>query len=599
MSYHLLLDVTLLKECCQILQVLPSFKDNASLRRLFEVKELAPYQYLLPDGSNAAERALECVRFLMRYPVSLGADPPLIVFLRVVRTHPQTYALDLTTFDKTYETIHKELQQQLQEKHNDRERERVSREYGVIDGAVADSVMDQVHAWLGLDQLNIADIALKVALVVFDGARFNLFEAAAADLTHRLQSLVEPEQRDAGTGQSVAAPAMRRPNLKQRLTDAGAEIVELRRPDPDGEEVIDKVIKLSNSTHNAGVVQAFWTECIEWHGAVVDWLSSYVQDKPSDVRFRVAIAAGIIALVDFAYARQRIFLRWACIDDAQSRAAVGQALSVVCQNPEKRSDVFVVLRQWSRSANREVRWTAARCLLFVGAYDPGAAIQIWRKIAASEQEVVETIDIESADDLVYVLVQRHNNPLHTSIYDAIMTFFFTTLNHRELVRPVYEQSIIALESWLEEELGRKEQKPAFGTLVFLSLCSVPWQSSGTDNPLSWPPVLLVLVKEDTPYLQSLARMMWLVWRKKTQLHMRHAMSDWLARFELNPRYRLFLLNLFGAIIAYDRSQHKGLQKRGTVESRLLDFLRDYAARPGHPARANTIQIYNSLLETMG
>lgn len=596
MPYRLLLKETHYVACCRILQGLPYFRDHRSLQLLFGVAELAPYQHHLPEAGDATERVERCVHFLMGYPVAINDDPPLITLLRIVRDRPLSQGLDFAEFDRVNAIVCEELRQQLQDKCNDQERERVSREYGVVAGTVADSATADAYAWLDLDNLNIAEIALKVALAVFDGAQFGVFKAAASDLTQRLRQLVEPEIPHSDTEHPTLSPVIHKPNLRQQLTNAGATITEIKRPLSDGEAIGDKVIKLGNSTLNAGVLHALWTECIEWHEALVDWLSSYIQKKPADVRVRVAIAAGIIALVDFSYARQVIFLRWARNGDAESRAAVGQALSVVCQNLAQRADVFVMLRQWSKSDDPNLRWTTARCLRFVGAYEPTTAILLWRQIAASEPEAVETVAIQSTDNLVHVLVQRHNNPLHTSLYDAIMTFFMTVMTERELVRPVYEQSIIALQPWIEGELKQRPE-PGFGTLVFLSLCGLLWQPSDSEDPLRWPPVLMVLVKEQSSYLQSLARIMWLAWRA-THQHMRRVMPDWLARIELNPQYRQLLLHLFQAVIVHDRDQRKDHERRGMIEERLLRFLRDYATDPGQSA-PNTIWIYNKLLETMG
>src|SRR5262249_43987274 len=150
-----------------------------------------------------------------------------------------------------------------------------------------------------------------------------------------------------------------------------------------------------------------------------------------------------------------------------------------------------------------------------------------------------------------------------SMYDAIMNFFLAVLTERDLVRSVYEPSIIALQPWVEEELRRRRQ-PGFGTLVFLSLCGMLWQPSGSDDPLGWPPVLLVLVKEQSPYLQALAQIVWLSWGV-THGQMRRVMTEWLTRIEIDERYRRFLLILLQAVIDYERARHRNRSRRGTIE----------------------------------
>src|SRR5262249_46944659 len=213
-----------------------------------------------------------------------------------------------------------------------------------------------------------------------------------------------------------------------------------------------KVILLENPRLAEEALSYIWTEFEDWHQPIAQWLTYYAVNYPADVRTRVAVALGVLLTTDYVVVRKCILFPWASSEEdrpAEFRTAVGKALAFMLTREDDKDtwlkEIERLLGDWSNSSDLALRWTAARAYIYVGEYirPTSKVIEQWKKIAASEDEQV---NIEVFEGLYLTLT----NPLHLSLGDAMMTFFWNMVEKpSNEALPILTGCLEGLKSWAD------------------------------------------------------------------------------------------------------------------------------------------------------
>lgn len=414
---------------------------------------------------------------------------------------------------------------------------------------------------------DLDELALRITLAVFNGTTFEVIERAKKELLEMLRGLVPPPPPPDPEKPPPVAPHV---PLVRRLEKAGAKetegkppdwrrVVELERPELAGEALV-YVWQLNRET--------------EWRRRLIEWLTSHAARHPLDVRIRAAVAVGRLALKDYRFVREKLLISWVRKKDSQFRTAVGMALGILVREESLAGEVQSLLREWSGSDEEDKRWAAMRAYIYVGPYcrPPGEAIARWRELAASEHVA---IDIRVSETEVV----RLNNPLHMSLMDAVVRFFFNAAHlPEEERRPLFAGVLAELKEWVSSD----EEHAWLGLFMFTALGQLRGSGAG-GGEADGAPVLLQLVEEEAPdetgYRSRLAEVFEVAMRKgATIIETQELLCAWLGWLNSlqgdSLRYESRLRTLFGDIIAADG----GGRMRGKLAACLRDCGRNRAAQ---------------------
>jgi hypothetical protein len=403
-------------------------------------------------------------------------------------------------------------------------------------------VAQQAQEWIKKAGDNLDEIALRIALAVFNGTSFILIEQAKNDLLELLQSILPPPDPDAPKPSGVPVPLM------LRMNEAGAYETDAEPPD------WKRVVELRNPDLASEAISYVWERYGErkWRQKLMEWLTSYATGRSVDVRTRAAVAAGRLAMTDYRFVRDNLFDVWVSAEDrqAQYRTALGMALGVLIREERWTGEVQSLLREWSESSEQAERWAAMRAYIYVGPYcrPVSEVITRWRGIAASE---VTAVDIHIAGN-TYL---RLTNPLHLSLVDAMMRFFMNLAQLPvEEKRPLFASALEGLETWLNEG-----DDSCLGLFMFSTIGRIgaPAEDKQTEDT----PVLLQLLDErpaQSDYRQRLAALFILTLRKAVSImEAKELLCEWLQWIDsLQDNLQLYearIQALLTDIIAADKS----------------------------------------------
>jgi hypothetical protein len=259
----------------------------------------------------------------------------------------------------------------------------------------------------------------------------------------------------------------------------------------------------------------------EWRKKLMAWLTKYAANNPADVRIRTALAVGRLAIKDYRFVRDNLLTPWLQKDHPQYRTAIGMALGVLVRDEKMTSEVQNLLYAWAHSGEPLKKWAAMRAYIYVGPYCQPASEPIlrWREIAESEHAALD-FEIEGT-------TFRLSNPLHMSLADAVVKFFFSVGQLKpEERRQCLEGILEALTSWVTA----KDDRIGLGIFMFLTLGHLMGPASA-DNEADNAPVLLGLI-EDKPtakgYRTQLAKLFELSMRTGVAIvEARDILCNWL------------------------------------------------------------------------
>lgn len=426
---------------------------------------------------------------------------------------------------------------------------------------------DDVQRWFDEAGDDLQLRAIRIALAVFNGARFDPLYSAAKALETALRP---PPVNDKEEKKPAPSPFAR----KQSDLLAGA--IKIRRPLPTyySDRVMVEVVELINPNYSPALLKYLW-EHLDLREPLLDWLMRYAVDarSPQEIRLRAAAALGALAGFDFETIRVRVFQPWAfgeTSDNNERRrryAALSNALGMLIWNDECDRAVCDLLGEWSEGGSDSARWAAARAYAQVGLRHPHDAMKQWRRILESKGK----IELRLTESFGFVIP----HPLHMSVVDAIVSLFLRAVELPHRLRPIYEQALEGLSAWVEADAADPNAEQV-GLPLFVALTAIRQPpDSGDGDPEQWPPAMLTIVgtQPDSTYRRILAGLLRRAVRHPTlQAQAIAALRTWAEAAEHDP----WLEQTLGAVLA------EWLALPGTGE-RDRGILRMHLSRwAGHP-----------------
>jgi hypothetical protein len=357
---------------------------------------------------------------------------------------------------------------------------------------------DDVRGWFDAagEDLNLR--AMRMALAVFSGARFDLVYAAAKNLEARWPQPEADDEEPKKPPPSIFAS-------KQSDLLAGARSVRRPMATSYSDRTMVEVVELIDPNYSPALLKYLW-EHPALRGSLLAWLMHYAVDgrSPQEMRLRAAAAVGALAGIDFDSIQARTLRPWAVgetsnNDERRRRyAALSNALGMLIWNDECAGTVRDLLHAWLEEGNESARWAAARVYAQVGLRYPREAMNQWRRILESKGK----IELRLTESFGFVIP----HPLHLSVVDAILSLFIRATQMPHRLRPVYEQALEGLAAWVEADAVDANAKQV-GLPLFVALTAIRLPpETGEGEPEQWPPAMLTIVgtQPDSAYRRILA-----------------------------------------------------------------------------------------------
>jgi hypothetical protein len=550
------------EECVKFFYQFEEFSSPSNLRTFTRVRELEPVNKCIPT-SNELD-ICKIINETLTIAGRLSSEPILFDLLDLLALRHQEDGKGKHC-KVMKEKIRNDL---LQAGNQEQDYQQLvkdstsSREQGVDDLAAQ---------WIEQAGDNLDELALRITLAVFNGTTFEVIERAKNDLHKSLQQLVPPPPPPKP---DEPTPVVAHVPLVRRLQKAGAK--ETSGKPPSWKRVVE--LEKEKSEFASEAIRYVWEQYkeTEWRQKLIEWLTRYAVDQPADVRTRAAVAAGILAVKDYRFVRDKLLSHWieASGEDnnkaGEYRMAIGMSLGVLAREENWAGEVQNLVSRWSKSAKRAERWAAVRAYIYIGAYcrPVSEVIEHWRNIAASE---LIAIYVEVSENK-YV---RLNNPMYMSLMDAMLRFFVNVAQMpKEEKRPLFAGILEGLKKWI----AANEADAGPGLFMFTTLGRLivnPVEDEETDSP----PVLLQLIEvgpAQTDYRKQLAELFELIMRHRaTRIEAKELLCAWLnwadgLQPDVQP-YESRIQTLLTDIIATDQS--------GRMHWKLTACLRDCGRKP--------------------
>jgi hypothetical protein len=583
----------LLVYCRETLERCGEFGSHEHLLTVFVAEDLAPFKLGVPQVGSIKERISQCINYLLPIQHTKHKRSVLIIFLEI-----------LSSNQPEADSLKQELSQLAQEIQAVLKKQRVesaeARAYqdGVKDLGLNTTVPTDAQPskgspaalWLEDAKHDTDDWAFRIALVVFNGAQYTECARAARDLAKRLRPSAPPKAPGASVGAANAtsaepeAPAPialtppQRPLIK-RLEAAGAKREEKEIVVGNPAEVQHVwTVQLQDQTLPAAVLTYLWMEYIDWHEHLVEWLTQFAADQPTDIRTHAVIAAGVLAITDFVTIKQRLLMPWAKESNPAYRTAIGQALGIVVADDRRANEVRGLVRGWANSKDRAQRLAAAHAYIYVGAKFPKDAIKHWQVIAGSE--AIQLIEGAEVIDGSSMAIWWNINPLHHELFRAIRIFIRNSIEAPENDRrTIFKTMMLGLQEWVDadQQARRASGAEGLGISVFLELGY--WFVQSDVEPTTWLPLLLTLVDLSDPtssYRAALADLLYQALLTQSR-EMLDILRIWLEHVDSDRRYEPQLLAVLQDVVA-----REGRGQQGRIWNRLMLRLRDWATHHSRP-----------------
>lgn len=547
------LNAALYRTCVSVLIRCVEFKDKRDLEVLFGIEPLPKYAGALPVEARSQMHLVELVvHNLVNYPAEKGS--PLLELLNVLRDKRDEEQKERDELNQLISQVGFYLStvaaetdagagEAVRKEAEAKEFRAAIRNYQLADGADAEPPDTDAADWIAQVHDEPGPWAFRIALVVFNGAPWDICMEAALDLA----ALMKPPEPAAGEGTQKAAPppAPLLPSPLKLLAEAGGELASAGT---------FRIVKLKDPQLARAVLDHVWDEYTR-RGVLSEWLSGLVVSRNFVKRMRASVAVGLLTLTNFDSIRRGILYEWAHAGEERAlhRQAAGRALGVAAEGGRS-DDVRDLLKLWADSPDYALRWTAARAYIFLCANCPVEEAQAqWRAIAEAEKFPSVTI----GDGNFYIEVV---NGLLVSLLDAMERFFLVAAETAEVRKSVFADGLVGFRAWADDrdggDAGGAPAPPPtvvghFGRLMFIKLARI--LQPGEAEEASRPPVLLTLVEprgEPTPYRRCLTDMFEQLLRDPaTQPTALDLLRNWLERVERNPAYERQMRALLSDLIA--------------------------------------------------
>jgi hypothetical protein len=554
-SIEIEISIELREECVKLFKLCDEFSSPETLRAFVSIKGL--------------ELVKECIIHSER----LNFDQMITSLLKAGRSFLEPALFDLLDalafrYDGDVKAqACKELKEKLRkaipssEDPEQADYQRLVQGHSTGDG---EGITYQAQRWIEAAGDDLDELALRITLAVFNGVSFEWIERAKDDLLELLQQVLPPAIPEASPQLDNKAPPHSSVPvlLMRRLKQAGARETDARPSDSK------RVVELYKPDLGSEALNYAWQLYREkkWRQKFIEWLTSYAAGRPVDVRTRVAVAVGRLAITDYRFIRDHILDPWVWAETRQAeyRTAIGMALGVIIREERWAGEVQKLLSDWSQSTEQAKRWAATRAYIYVGAYwqPVREVIARWRNIAASE---LVAINIQVSGNLY----MRVTNPLHMSLMDAMMRFFMNIAQlPDEEKRPIFEGILEGLQNWIADDTD----DAYLGLFTFTMLGKLVLASA--DQPDEGLPVLFQLVEEQSDqshYRKRLAGLLHLTLRRaESVLEIKDLLCTWLEWTDRVPNnshhYEARIQSLLTDILAADNSRETRGQLTACLQS---------------------------------
>lgn len=420
-----------------------------------------------------------------------------------------------------------------------------------------------VEEWFDDCEGNIAEQCFRIALAVFNGARYEEVRAAANALASRFPPPPEPEtaEKPKIKAERPSPFGMKRTS---QLEKAQAYLTKAFVRTHYSERTEVEVVRLRNESYQPAFLRYLWEMYPDFRPDLMAWLSSYGNHPLADMRSRAAAAASFLAVLDFETIRANILAPWAkqafVEGDRRYRTALNDVFGALIWDDNRANEVLGLLRHWMDQENIALVWAAARAYIRIGIRFPHEAMSQWQTLFA---RLFENLKISAALTLVYRPEQGRLfdlSRLFDSLQDAVLTFLLTPLAwSTEQFQQVYQQLLASLREWVNQE-----NQPTFayftGLPLFLILTSLrlPVDHSGVaavvtaDDEEKYPPALLVLADAyelNDPCLHNLGWLLSEALRHKpTRAESMHQLQGWVRYVDQHDTLRPALLRTMQSLL---------------------------------------------------
>jgi hypothetical protein len=505
--------------CQRLLIRFDDFDSHQSLKTIFiKAAELKEYETDLPEATSRRDRVNKVMAFLLDKYSSRGSV--FVLFLNELFSQ-------VPKEDERYTEL-KELVPlvAIALSSRDYEYRKVVEEFDFGNSTATPAAENDAEQWFeAARESGIDELAFRIALVVLNGAEYKAFSRAYKNLAALLsQSFTDEEddkQKETPARKSLPIPE------SKRLRNAGAQRLEKQVEVTSGsarETISLEVVELCDPNTQLPLLSYFWRDYSFCRNEVTEWLTDLAAGQTADIRIRVAVGVGAIAINNFASIRDAILNRWAQGEEhsAEYRAAVGRALGVAIQDENRTGEVAALLRLWSASDNYFLRWAAARAYLYVGlSLAPGDAVRQWRTIASSE----EPHFYSPVNDRFYI------NPLILSLLDAMRTFFITALDTPSDVDEVFRGAVTELRDWVTEDV-KQDQTARYSLMLFTMLMQMNRTNQTSDAASTVLLSLIDVADPEAAYFKDLVEIFYLAMRDEITLgDVRDQLEQWVGQID--------------------------------------------------------------------
>ena len=354
-----------------------------------------------------------------------------------------------------------------------------------------------VEEWFDACNDNMSERAFRIALAVFNGARYTAVQEASRHLAQRLKSDAPPKKEDDPPPTKSPFGRKKSTYLDQVHAYTTTEYILAEYSDRSPVEVI----KLKDEKYQPVFLRYLWEEYPDFRKDFLEWLAYYGGYPLADIRSRAAGAVGFLAQLDFATIRTEILYRWARAafneeNGWRYRTALSEALGNLIWDDNRVDDVLGLLRYWIQQNDVALVWAAVRAYVLVGIRYPREAMEQWQY---TFMRIV--VELGLTDSLKVHYDRKEQKRLFDmarlldSLIDAIFRFFLAPLTWPpERFQRVYEQILTSLREWVDGE--NHVFVDLIGLPYFLLLMDLTIMSdnkSGQENDeMKHPPALLVL-----------------------------------------------------------------------------------------------------------
>jgi hypothetical protein len=583
----------LLVYCRKTLESCRECESHQNLLAVFVAEELAPFKIGLPEANSTKERVSRCISYLLPCQHAQQKRSVFVIFLEILSTHqPEADALR-QKLSQLAQDVQAALKDQRVQSAEARAYQDAVVDFGLNTAVPTDAQPSEASPaaqWLEAAKQDTDDWAFRIALAVFNGAQYTECARAARDLAERLRPPPPSKAPDVST--VVADPTLAQPGaptpitltppqhpLIKRLGAANAKREEKEIVIGNPAEVQHVwTVQLNDPTLPAAALTYLWMEYIDWHEHLVEWLTQFAANQPTDIRTHAVIAAGVLAITDFATIKKRLLVPWAKETNTAYRTAIGQALGIVVANDRRADEARGLLKGWSNAKERALRLAAAHAYIYVGAKFTEDAIKQWQVIARSED--LQLIEGAEVIDGTSMAIWWDVNPLHRELFSAIRIFIRNSIETADADRrAIFTTMVLGIQEWVDadQKVKRASGTEGLGMSVFLELGY--WLVLSDVEPATRVPLLLTLVEPNGPclgYRAALADLLYQALLSQSR-EMLDILRIWLEYADGDRRYEQQLFAILQDVVA-----REGHGQQGRIWNRLMLHLRDWATHRSAP-----------------